>query len=191
MSLKVEDYQERYEESHDKEHGRMICVGLAERHDWIALHQIADWCEMNDAGHGYDIFACISIDDLDHYNLALRPKKGSPDDAIRRHKDTICVISLHGENDRQLLDICQGRGIPFICWGGKPFEELKGAVRRDIGTSPMLGPAAATGAVGLVYGGSSCRPVKVDRISACGWPRKISSVLWKNSTISLVRCSRQ
>jgi hypothetical protein len=151
MPLAIEDHQERYEEFHGKEHGRVICIGLAERHDWVALHQIAEWCEMNDAEHGYNIFACISIDDLDHYSLELRPKKGDPLAAAKGHKDTICVISLHGEDDRPLLDFCLARGIPFICWGGKPFEEPEGAKRHAIGTSPMLGPAKAPGAVGLVY----------------------------------------
>lgn len=58
--------------------GRVICIGLNERHDWIALHEIADWLEMN-AGviaHSYDISSSISVDQLDHYDMSTRPKKG-------------------------------------------------------------------------------------------------------------------
>lgn len=156
--------------------GRVICIGLNERHDWIALHEIADWLEMN-AGviaHSYDISSSISVDQLDHYDMSTRPKKGDALKALRKHKDVICVIALHlfgidgdftkesdkhycyTEENHKLFDLCMRRGIPLLVWGDQPVRKNdklpKGVECHDVGTSSMYtAKPKVNGTVGLVY----------------------------------------
>jgi hypothetical protein len=157
--LETADRQTQYEVLHNPQHGgRVICIGLNQRHDWAAMHQIADWCESN----GYrSIYSAIAVDDLDHYDMSIRPEKGDALDAIRRHKDVIAVIALHlfgldkppigranddtyfyTKENHKLLDLCMNRSLPLICWGDQPLNG--GHVQRYfIGKSLMFFPRKA------------------------------------------------
>jgi hypothetical protein len=73
-------------------------------------------------------------------HIVTMPHKGDAIDAIRKHKDTICVIALHlfgldadcskhndgkycyTRDNHKLLDVCLRRNIPLICWGDQPFR---------------------------------------------------------------------
>jgi hypothetical protein len=171
--LQPERHQEQFEAYHRMEKrdgntkGRIIVIGLHERHDWTTLHEISEWM---DANGNYEIFSAIAVDHLDHYDMTTRPAKGDAMDAIRKYKDVTCVIALHvfgididctKENDgrycytrenHKLLDLCMDRGIPLIVWGDQP--RVPATVRRtEVGTSSMYSPSVKLhgGAVGLVY----------------------------------------
>jgi hypothetical protein len=117
--------------------GRIIVIGCREFHDQTVLKNITDWTLTNGRPK---LFKLLSVGDLDHYDMTTKPHKGDAVDAIREHKDTICVIALHlfgldhdcsnykndlycyTKENHKLIDLCLQRNIPLICWGDQPFR---------------------------------------------------------------------
>ena len=125
--------------------GRIIVIGCREFHDQQVLRNITDWTLTNGRP---ELFKLMSVGKLDHYDITTKPEKGDAVDALRKHKDTICVIALHlfgldhdcstYKNDlycytrenHKLLDLCLERNIPLVCWGDQPFYKVPKHVKR-------------------------------------------------------------